>query len=115
MEYFLAAVFGLGVGVLSAFASIPRPKWLPTFAVLAVLSTAIIFAVWVLENPVVVITLVLADLIGLSLAGAVGWEGNPLYADVGYWGRATSWMWHTKRLRAAQAQADDAAKVAAPH
>ena len=103
MEYLVAAAVGLSLGVIYAYVAFPNRSALPTICT----SLVVIVTVWVVvwgpvANPILGAIIGLASIVGLALAGAHRWGGNPLFADTPFGVRALTWMWRVPALREAE-------------
>jgi hypothetical protein len=100
MEYALASVFGLGVGVLFAYAAFPTYRWLPSIAAAAVLATGVGESAWGPSgSPWLGIIIGVTSVIAMILASGVRWADHPLLATSGYWSRVGAAALHGRTLQ----------------
>lgn len=103
MEFLVAAAVGLSFGVIYAYVAFPNRAALPTICTSLIVIVTVWAAVWgPVANPVLGAIIGLASLVGLALAGAQRWSGNPLFADTPFSVRAITWMWRVPALREAE-------------
>ena len=99
MGYVVAVVFGLSIGTLVTYATIPTTRWLPYLAVGAILVIAV-GQLW--QDPSGApygIVIALASAVSAALTAGVIWRDHPLLAGSGYWGRVWIAAGHTSSLR----------------
>jgi hypothetical protein len=99
MGYLAAAVFGLSIGTLIAYATIPTTRWLPYLSVGVILIIAV-GQLW--RDPTGApygIVIALASSVSSALVAGVVWRDHPLLTGSGYWGRVWIATAHWSLLR----------------
>jgi hypothetical protein len=99
MGYVVAVVFGLSIGTLVTYATIPTTRWLPYLAVGAILVIAV-GQLW--QDPSGApygIVIALASAVSAALTAGVIWRDHPLLAGSGFWGRVWIAGTHASALR----------------
>lgn len=91
----LAAVFGLSVGTLQAYAYFPRPQRLPSVAVAVVLGVGVGYAAWGPGGATVpAAVIVMSAIVAQVLVGGLRLAGDPRAEGLGYWDRV--WLGFTR-------------------
>ena len=91
----LAAVFGLSVGTLQAYAYLPRPQRLPSVAIAVVLGVGFGYAAWGPGGATVpAAVIVMSAIVAQVLVGGLRLAGDPRAEGLGYWDRV--WLGFTR-------------------
>ncbi|WGD37586.1 hypothetical protein [Lysinibacter sp. HNR] len=108
----IASLFGLSVGVLIAYLTLPTTQTVPAIATCVVLVIGVSITIWGPESsPFYGILIGLSSVIALALAGAQRWKNHPLLADAGYWKRVGLWVMHAHVLRKTNVETQEEAET----
>lgn len=100
MQYAPGALFGLSIGTLFAYTTIPFTRWLPYAASVIILLIAVATMLFLpgLPNGLGLVV-AFAALLAIALNGGHLWREHPALADSRYWGRVGKVVLHSSALR----------------
>ncbi|CAN5363071.1 hypothetical protein BH09ACT1_BH09ACT1_02880 [soil metagenome] len=100
MQYAIAALFGLSIGTMFAYTTIPFTRWLPYTASVIILLIAVAAMLFLpgLSDGLGLIVAFTA-LLAIALCGGYLWREHPGLADSRYWARVGKVVLHSSALR----------------
>lgn len=109
MEHILVALFGVSVGTLISYTSIPRIRWVPNLCALTILVLSVAASITMYPDmPASVgVTFSASVLISVVVAAAQFWRKNPLMEGLGFWERLQLAINHRSTLKESQRSAAD--------